>query len=157
MIDNLEAFISRLFGGDEPDQMSDDELAIAKAALLVHCARADGHHSQGEREKLTEILTERVGLSGEDAVRVIAAAEEKEREAVDIHRFTKIVHAQLDRSERKTMVGWLWEMAHADGQIDEYETNVIALVSRLLDVEVHDSVAMRQSVVGGKLPTEPTE
>ena len=43
------------------------------------------------------------------------------------------------------MVKWLWEIAQADGTIDRDERNAVALAAQLLDVEVRDSVALRQA------------
>ncbi len=147
MLDHIQRFLSRLVDDDPSVSTNADrhEIAIATAALLVNCARADGHDSPHETERLMSILTGELELSEAEAQSVREIADERERDAIDIHRFTRVLHARLDRDERKRVVGWMWEIAQADGRIDADESNTVDLAARLLDVEVHDRVALRQA------------
>lgn len=95
-----------------------------------------------------EILTGELELSEVEAASVRELAAAREREAIDIHRFTRVLHAKLDREERKRVIGWLWQIAQADGTIDSDESNTVDLAARLLDVEVHDRVALKQAAQG---------
>ncbi|MEM8972332.1 MAG: TerB family tellurite resistance protein [Pseudomonadota bacterium] len=145
MISSIENFLNDLFDG-QPKQIADDEEErIACAALLVHCANADGLRSPAEDERLRQILKEHFKLSPGEIDRVVATAEQREADAVDIHRFTRVLHGRLDREGRQRMVKWLWEVANADGVIDGNERHTVSLTAQLLDVEVRDSVALRQA------------
>ncbi len=147
MLDKIERFLRGLAADAQSRQLDGDELRIAAAALLVHCARADGTKSAEEDAKLREFLGEHFALSEKEANAVIAAAERQERDAVDLYRFTRVLHARLDRAERKRMVQLLWEMADADGWIDHDEHQLVMLTAQLLDVEIRDSVAARQAAL----------
>ena len=147
MLRNFETFLGSLFEENTTAVTDEEELRVATAALLVHCANADGSRSKSEDTKLTRILKEHFKLSAADATAVIAAAEAQERDAVDLHSFTRVLHRRLDRDGRQRMVGWLWELANADGEIDANEGHMVSLAAKLLDVEVHDSVALRQAAV----------
>ncbi|MGI9426542.1 MAG: TerB family tellurite resistance protein [Hyphomicrobiaceae bacterium] len=145
MFTTIDKFLGELFD-NKPAQLTDEaEERVACAALLVHCANADGIRSDEEDNRLKAILTDHFKLSSSEIGQIITAAEAQERDAVDLHRFTRILHQRLDRDGRQRMVKWLWEIAQADGTIDRDERNTVALAAQLLDVEVRDSVALRQA------------
>lgn len=149
MLQSLEQFIRKLTASDEPERMDADEVALACAALLIRCAKADGYQSPEEDAKIREILARRFSISGENAEGLIALAGEKEAEALDTYRFTRVLHRQLDAEARKEIVGLLWEMTHADGDIDYDERSAVTLAASLLHVEIRDAVALRRAVVSG--------
>ena len=94
---------------------------------------------------MRQILKEHFKLSPSEIDRVVATAEQREADAVDIHRFTRVLHGRLDREGRQRMVKRLWEVANADGVIDGDARHTVSLTAQLLDVEVRDSVALRQA------------
>ncbi|MEL7047645.1 MAG: TerB family tellurite resistance protein [Pseudomonadota bacterium] len=144
MLKKIEAFFNSMTAEDaSKDDLSDNEIAIASAALLVKCANADGHRTPEENAKLIDVMVSGLELSEDEATSVIEYAETRERDALDVHQFTKRLHASLDRDERMRMVGWLWEMANADGTIDGDETNTVMLIARLLDVELRDAAKLK--------------
>ena len=147
MLQKIERFLTELVSEKVPRKLNDEELRVASAALLVHCAKADGRQSPNENSKLREIIKQRFGLASEEIEAVITAAEQEEREAVDLHRFTRVLHKYLVRDECKKMVQSLWEMADADGKIDNDERQIVSLTAHLLGIEVQDSVAARQAAI----------
>lgn len=148
MLETINTFIAKLLGGDPPERLDDEEVRVASAALLVHCAKVDGHQSSEESATLREILMARYGLSEGQVDDLVAEAERRETQAVDVHRFTRVLHRHLDREGRQEIVRLLWEVSHADRNIDHDERRLVTLVAGLLDVEIHDAVALRRSVEG---------
>ncbi|MFM1815147.1 MAG: hypothetical protein RLZ98_1842 [Pseudomonadota bacterium] len=149
MLKDIRNFISDLIGEAVPAVLDGEEERVACAALLVHAARIDGGLSEAEEAKAREILAGRFGLTSEETDTLISEAAAREAEAVDVHRFTRVLYRHLDREGRKEIVRLLWEITHADGSIDHEERGVVGLVARLLHVEVHDAVALRRSVSRG--------
>ncbi len=148
MLQKIQGFLSDLLGEEPPSALEAKEIRIACAALLVHCARADGYKSPAETAKLREILTEHYGLSGDEVDEVVAEAERREADAIDVHKFTRVLHKALDRGGRQDVVRLLWEISHADDLIDHDERRLVTLVAGLLDVEIHDAVQLRHGVEG---------
>ncbi|MGI9523378.1 MAG: TerB family tellurite resistance protein, partial [Hyphomicrobiaceae bacterium] len=149
MLESIESFLNDLFDGGDRVALDDDQVRIASAALLVHCARSDGRQSASEEGRLRTILSSHFALSDAEADQVVTTAAAQERDAVDIHRFTRVLHQRLDRVGRQQMIGWLWEVAQADGSIGPDEHRMVSLAAQLLDVETRDSVALRQAAVRG--------
>jgi uncharacterized tellurite resistance protein B-like protein len=145
MLRKIEVFFNRLLSEAESKKLDDHEIQIASAALLAHCAKVDGVQSAEETAHLRTVLAEKFELSGAEVDSVMEVAEARERDAIDLHRFTRVLHKNLDREARIHMVQLLWEIADADGLIDSDERRMVSLTAQLLDVEVHDAVAARQA------------
>ena len=147
MLDALKKFIGELTGETAPapaDTAADYQLAAA--ALLVHIASIDGDFDADEQRRIQQLVEARFGVTAEEARQIIAAAWESEREAVDLYRFTSVLKRRLDAEGRRQVVGMLWDMAHADGAVHEFEENVVWRVAELLGVSTRDRVTLRREV-----------
>ncbi len=147
MLDALKNFINELTG-DPPAAKGFDsaDYQLAAAALLVHIASIDGEFDDSERARIQQLVEARFGLSAGAARQVIEEARASEREAVDLYRFTSVLKRRLDAEGRLAVVGMLWDMAHADGAVHEFEENVVWRVAELLGVSTRDRVLLRREV-----------
>lgn len=123
-----------------------EELRLAAAALLVHAGVIDGNFDNDERRKLHVLLQERFDLGDDEARQLIRHAEDREREAVDLYRFTSILCAELDQDGRKRIIEMLWEIVMADGVVHEFESNLVWRTAELLGVSTRDCVLLRKAV-----------
>lgn len=146
MLRQFKTLLDDILGEQKSRTLDEDEVQIACAALLVHCARADGHKSAQEDAKLREVLAERYALSDDDVQTLIDDAEQREAATTDLHKFTWVLHQSLDREGRREIVELLWQISHADNNIDHDEKAVVNLVAGLLDVELADAIALRRRV-----------
>ena len=150
MLRKIELFFNRILNEGENKKLDAHEIEIASAALLAHCAKADGEQSAEEAAHLKTVLGKKFDLTPAEVDSVIEAAEARERDAIDLHQFTRVLHRSLDRDARIHMVQLLWEIADADGRIDSDERRMVSLTAQLLDVEVHDAVAARHAAQAKK-------
>jgi len=147
MLAAFKNFISELTGeteGPRPFEAADYQLAAA--ALLVHIASIDGEFDDREKKRIEQLIEARFGLKGDEAHELIEAAKESERDAVDLYRFTSVLKRRLDEDGRRQIIGMLWDMAHADGEVHEFEENVVWRVAELLGVSTRDRVELRREV-----------
>ncbi|HQT62835.1 TerB family tellurite resistance protein [Acidiphilium sp.] len=158
MFDALRNLLSDLTAADDgPAGFEDNDYRVAAAALLLHVADIDGEVSPPEKRRLRAIVTETFGIEGADAARLLAAAEQSEQEAVDLYHFTSVLKRSLDAEGRRKIVELCWQMAFADGRIDEFEENVIWRIAELLGVSNRERILLRQQVAGeaGSVPDGP--
>jgi uncharacterized tellurite resistance protein B-like protein len=155
MLDALKNFLTEIGGtGPAPERSFDEaDYRLAAAALLIHVANADGHVDDSERGRLQAIVEERFALDPATARRLIAAAEESEREAVDLFHFTATLKRALDESGRRQVIELMWDMAYADGQAHELEENIVWRVAELLGVPARDRMQLkhRAEATGGEV------
>lgn len=147
MFDALKSFIAELTGeADRPKPFESADYQLAAAALLVHIASIDGDFDDDEKARIQQLVEARFGLASDEARELIHNAWESEREAVDLYRFTSVLKRRLDEDGRRQVIGMLWDMAHADGSVHEFEENVVWRVAELLGVSTRERVELRREV-----------
>lgn len=149
MFDALKTFIAEVTGAEGAHRgFSEDDYRLAAVALLVHTANVDGQTDLAERRRLKAIIEERFGLDGNATAELIQQAEQSDRDAVDFFHFTSVLKRALDDEGRLKIIEMMWEIAFADGAVDELEENTIWRVAELLGVSTRERVLLRQSVAG---------
>ena len=150
MLSALKNFIAELTGEtSEPRAFDANDYQLAAAALLVHIASVDGEFDDSERVRIQRLVETKFALDANEAETLIESAFESEREAVDLYRFTSVLKRRLDEDGRRQLVGMLWDMAHADGEVHEFEENVVWRVAELLGVSTRDRVTLRREIRDG--------
>ncbi len=131
-------------GRDAADAAPIDE-RLASAALLVHVTSIDGEVSEAERGKLRALLTDRFELHPNEAAALIDRANRADADAVDLYAFTSVLKARLDEPGRLRIIEMMWEMVFADGQVHEFEENLVWRAAELLGVSSRDRVRLKQT------------
>lgn len=129
------------------DIEKDDELKTAIAALLVNVAGTNDQFGPDEKQQLQDILTDHFGLKSSEAEELINTGLRENENAVDLHRFVRVINADLKHEKRKDILYYAWQIVLADGKIDPYEDNLIRKLGPLLGISRQDSVAMREKIM----------
>jgi uncharacterized tellurite resistance protein B-like protein len=149
MLDGLRQFIAEIVSPQGQDRAFDDtDYRLAATALLIHVISLDGEPTQAERRKLHSLIESHFKLDRGTADRLIASATQVEGEAVDLYHFTSVIMRSLDEEGRKRIVEMMWELVYADGQVTEFEDNVVWRASDLLGVSSRDRVELKHLVAG---------
>ena len=156
MLDTLRSFLSELTATPRQDRFEESDYRLAAAALLVHVSTVDGMISEAERRKLRAVLKHRFNLDDAATDELIDEATRVEGEAVDLYRFTSLINRALDEGGRRRIVEMMWELIYADGQVSEFEDNIVWRVADLLDISTRDRVELRQQIAGQQGNSEST-
>jgi uncharacterized tellurite resistance protein B-like protein len=149
MLDTIRTFLTELTSSSEKRSFGEDDYRLAAAALLFHVIAVDGAVSAEEREALSALLQSRFELDAGDAATLVSAAETADKEAVDLYGFTSILKGRLEEAERERIVGMMWTLVYADGNVHEFEDNVIWRVAELLGVSSQARIRLKRSVRDG--------
>ena len=145
------ARLHRLLGGRSPEAPpaahSFEERQLAAAALMVEAATMDSTFDAAERERIAELIQERFALGPDEAVDLIAEAEQAVSASVQWHGFTSAIKDGFDHAERIELIEMLWEVAYADGQLHDYEASLLRRIAGLLYVSDRDSGEARKRVL----------
>jgi uncharacterized tellurite resistance protein B-like protein len=144
MIERLKALLSGRAGAAETKP---DELRLATAALLLETAVLDGHFGDDERVVIQSVLEDHFGLNGRDAAALIADARQAVEDAGELYGFTKVVKDSYPPEDRISIIEMLWRVAYADGELHDYEANLVRRVAGLIYVADQDSGAARKRVL----------
>ncbi len=155
MLRSIGDFISEIAGGGrQPDSFEDTDFRLAAAALLVHVATTDNNFDAAERAKLRDVLAQRFEMGTDEADRLIEAAVKADLEAVDLYQFTSILNRSFDDEGRRRVVEMMFEVAYADGQLSEFEDNIVWRAAELMHVPSRERVTIRRQVRDESVPDE---
>lgn len=147
MLDGLRQFIAEIVAPHAGDRaFGDSDYRLAATALLIHVVSLDGQPTQAEQSKLHSLIESHFGLDRGTADRLIADATQVEGEAVDLYHFTSVMMRSLDEEGRKRIVQMMWELVYADGQVTEFEDNVVWRASDLLGISQRDRIDLKHAV-----------
>jgi uncharacterized tellurite resistance protein B-like protein len=147
MLDVLRQFIAEIVSPAVQDRRFDDTgYRLAATALLIHVVSLDGEPSKLEKSKLHELLENRFGLDPGTADQLIASATLVEGEAVDLYHFTSVIMRSVNEEGRLRIVEMMWQLAYADGQVSEFEDNVVWRAADLLGVSSRDRIDLKHRV-----------
>jgi len=146
MIKRIKALMS---GGREPaaDEDAGDGVQAAAAALLIEAAVMDGEFDTQEHETITRLLSERFDLDGGEVAELIEAGRQTVEQSVELFAFTRVLKNTHDDAERIGLIEMMWEVAYADGELHDYEANLVRRVAGLLHVPDQQSGAARKRVL----------
>jgi len=146
--------LKKLFSvADTPGQIKQDNLQLAAAALLVEAAVMDGTFGEDERAVVLRLLKDRFELATDDAETLLDEAETAIAESNELYTLTRTIKENFEHSERIELIEMLWEVAYADGELHDYESNLVRRLSGLLYVSDRESGEARKRVLA-KIPTK---
>ena len=147
MFAGFRKFLSEVSEGDKhPAHFAHNDYRLAAAALLVHAAAIDGDVGDDEREKLHTVIKQQFALDEATTDELVAEATEAENESIDLYHFTSLINRSLDEEGRRRVVEMMWEIAYADGGVDEFERNLIWRAADLLGVSSRERIELGQRV-----------
>jgi uncharacterized tellurite resistance protein B-like protein len=155
MLDGLRQFISDVVSPAAHQNRAFDvsDYRLAATALLIHVISLDGEPTAVEKRKLHSLLESNFKLDPGTADRLIASATEVEGQAVDLYHFTSVLMRSLNEEGRLRIVEMMWELVYADGQVSEFEDNVVWRAADLLAVSSRDRIELKHRVAGRQRAT----
>ena len=136
MFESIRALAATLTGGaGSPRPFAETDYRLAATALFIHVAEADGRVVATERARMRGLIATRFGLDAAATAELLRQAERSDHEATDFTQFADVLRRALDPEGRRKIVDMLSEIAWSDGDLHEFEENLIARVAELLGVE----------------------
>jgi uncharacterized tellurite resistance protein B-like protein len=110
------------------------EPRLAVAALLVEAALMHEGFSAPEREAIERLLARRFALDPAETRQLVDSAKAEAERSAQLFGFTRQVVRAFDEAQRIELIEMLWEVAYADGQLDEHEDSLLRRVAGLIHV-----------------------
>jgi uncharacterized tellurite resistance protein B-like protein len=110
------------------------DIRVAACALLIEIAHADRHFTRDERAVITRTLTTHFGVDDRGALELMAEAEKQLATAADDASFTRQLVAEYDDEQRRALADFFWEVARADGWVEQHEAFVVTKLEQYIGV-----------------------
>ncbi len=142
MISNIKKFFEEFMtpgeGSADPD--NDHDIQFATAALLMEVTRSDNDVSEVEKDAVLAILNNLFEFTAAEVMSLMELAEDASDEAHDLYSFTRLINDNYEYQSKKQLVRNLWDVAYADGRLDEFEEHIVRRISGLIHVSNHDFI-----------------
>ena len=129
MINLLKKILNNDDSKDDKDENKNLELL---SGLMIEAAYTDGQIDESELNKIKLSL---VNVFGEDPKDVDLALEESiknKNNSKSLHYYTSFINKNFDESKKLLLIEALWEIVLSDGEIHDFESNLIRRLSGLL-------------------------
>lgn len=142
VIDSVRRFFEKHVSPprESSGKLSDHSLQLATAALFLEMVHIDQKVKEDERKRVTQAVSEKFHLSDEETQALVELAEEAVRETLSYHEFTSAIRKGFTPEEKKKVIGHLWSIAYADGELDKHEEHLVRKIADLLYVPHRDFI-----------------
>ena len=144
MFQNLKNIFEKVKQDNNSQVEIIEEEIYAVLSLLIEACKVDGIVSDDEIEKITDLLINKFHLEPDKAKNAVNFVLEKENEKVEIFSDIKVILDTMDHEERIKVVEMLWGVVLADGNIDDYESNLMRKISSLLHVSSFETAEAKK-------------
>jgi uncharacterized tellurite resistance protein B-like protein len=120
--------------------ISDRQLQLAAAILMVSVIRADRESRQDEHRALDHALASALGLAAEEAAVVVHAAEEAVAKGEAFAGVVERLARECSHDQRRQLVESLWRIAFADAELAGHEEYLVRKIAHRLRLSTADLV-----------------
>ncbi|MFM2590289.1 TerB family tellurite resistance protein [Vibrio sp. TBV020] len=149
MLNSITSLFKQLLEGNDLGQSAQPDTNLAIACLLCEVAGADHQIDQVEVEAKRQLLARLLSIDETNAQTLLSRAESRSKDSASLYDFTSQLR-ELSQETRFELIKAMWEVAHADGEIDPLEDSVIRKTAELLYVDHSDFIRAKLSVTEPK-------
>ena len=146
MFNSITSLFKQLIDGKDLGQSQSVSPNLAIACLLCEVAGADNEINEQEKAAKLHLVERLLNLNETQATSLLAQAEEQIKQSASLYDFTSQLR-ELSHEVRIELIAGMWEVAHADGEIDPLEDSVIRKAADLLYVNHSEFIKAKLSVV----------
>jgi uncharacterized tellurite resistance protein B-like protein len=143
MFEPLSRFVKGLLDPTSQVAFAPDDPRVAAAALLYQAVAVDGKVTGEEQTRLLSIIRRLFSLEERDARHLSEAGSQAEMAAIDQTEFISAVNRKMTPSQRLAIVEAMWDLVCADGQLHEFEEDLVWRIAGPLGISDTDREALR--------------
>ena len=117
---------------DSIDDIDDNKTLELLCGLMIEAAYTDG---QIDEKELNKIKSSLINVFDEDPKQIeiiLEKAVNNKNNSKSLHHYTSFINKNFDVDKKLLLVEVLWEIVLSDGQIHDYESNLIRRLAGLL-------------------------
>lgn len=107
-------------------------LKLAAAVLMFEVSKSDDSIDATELTQIKSILADKFSLQADTIKELVEQAKSESDNAISLHEFTRDICSNCEHPERVTILKHLWQVAFADGKLDQHERHFIRKIAGLL-------------------------
>lgn len=149
MLNSITKLFKQLLEGQDLSDQHKSDPNLAIACLLCEVAGADHQIDANEEAAKHKLIGRLLGLDASQTEVLLSRAQAKAKQSASLYEFTSQLR-ELSQETRYALIQAMWEVAHADGEIDPLEDAVIRKSAELLYVDHSEFIRAKLSVTDSK-------
>ena len=129
MINLLKNILNHKNSKDDEEDSKNLELICG---LMIEAAYTDGTIAESELKKIKFSLINVFNENAEDIDLVINEAIKNKNNSKSLHYYTSFINKNFDSNKKLLLIEALWEIVLSDGEIHDFESNLIRRLAGLL-------------------------
>lgn len=146
MIAKLKRFLLSHTQALSPEDKA-HQLNLAAASMLLEVVFADDTLAPQEMALLPKLLTETLQMSTQEANELLEEAKQSQGNATSLFEFTNSINAEFSLEQKQQLLLAMWQLAYADGQLSQYEDQIIRRTADLLYLKHSELIQMRNQAL----------
>lgn len=142
MLAKLKQFLTSHSQAVTPEEKA-RQLNLAAVSLLLEVIFADETLSEEEAKLLPQLMTKALSLTQAETEELIEEAKKIQGDSISLYEFTKEINEQFDIEQKQKLILAMWKLAYADGQLCQYEDQIIRRTADLLYLKHSELIKMR--------------
>ncbi len=129
MINLLKNILNNQNSQKVEDKNKDLELL---SGLMIEAAYTDGQIDSIELNKIKSSLINVFNEDSQDVELVLKEAVNNKNNSKSLHHYTSFINKNFDENKKLLLIEALWEIVLSDGEIHDFESNLIRRLAGLL-------------------------
>lgn len=134
MLKSVQSFFSKHIQSGDAERSPEHAQQLAAAALLFEVSRSDRDIDATEKQRIEDIVRSKFDLSREEVETLMELAEQEVQEAASLFGFTSLINDQWSIDQRVHLAELMWQVAFADGRLDDHEVHLMRKIQKLLHI-----------------------
>ncbi len=109
------------------------------SGLMIEAAYTDGQIDSIELNKIKSSLINVFNEDPQDVDLVLKEAVNNKNNSKSLHHYTSFINKNFDENKKLLLIEALWEIVLSDGEVHDYESNLIRRLAGLLYISDVDS------------------
>tara|TARA_B100000989_G_scaffold261350_1_gene212353 strand:+ start:1690 stop:2139 length:450 start_codon:yes stop_codon:yes gene_type:complete len=118
--------------------------------LMIEAAYTDGHIDESELDKIKLSLVKVFEEDPKEVDLVLEEAKENKNNSKSLHHYTSFINKNFNEDKKLLLIEALWEIVLSDGEIHDFESNLIRRLAGLLYISDVNSGNARKRALDKK-------
>ena len=126
-------FLKKILNNQNSSEYKEDnEKLELLCGLMIEAAYTDGQVDQSELNKIKLSLINVFEEDSEEVNIILKEAINNKNNSKSLHHYTSFINKNFNEDKKLLLIEALWEIILSDGEIHDYESNLIRRLSGLL-------------------------
>ena len=115
--------------------------------LMIEAAYTDGQIDEGELNRIKLSLVNIFCEEPKDVELVLEEALKNKNNSRSLHHYTSFINKNFDEDKKLLLIEALWEIVLSDGEVHDFESNLIRRLAGLLYIsDVNSGIARKRAL-----------